>query len=67
LTDAELDIVAGGSASAVVEAVNVTAFGQISLSSTPSAASADVNIFNFNNVGAATPQVLAVGLVTMAP
>jgi hypothetical protein len=70
LTDAQLDIVAGGQyASGAVEAVNVAATGTINVSSssTPPAASASADIFTLNNVGTATPQVLVVGLVATAP
>jgi len=67
LTDAQLDMVAGGFAAASVNAVNVTAGGSISLSSTPTAAEADINIFSFNNVGTSTPQVLVTLAIATAP
>jgi len=67
LTDTQLDMAVGGYASAVVNAVNVTAQGSTSLSSTPTAANADVNIFSFNNVGTGTPHVLVVGAIASVP
>jgi len=55
LTDTQLDMAAGGDASASAQGFGVIAAGSISLSSTPTAAAAGVNISFFNNIGPPTP------------
>jgi len=66
LTDTQLDMAAGGYASGAIDAVNVTAEGSISVSSTPTAASTDIS-FTFDNVGTGSPQVLVVSAFASAP
>jgi hypothetical protein len=60
-------MVAGGSISATVKAVNLAIVGSISLSSTPTTAEGDIDIFNVNNVGTGTPQILVVQIVATVP
>ena len=67
LTDAQLDMVAGGFASGAINAVNVVASGSLSLSSSPTAGDAELNIFSFNNVDNSNPGVLVASLVVTAP